>query len=134
MSEIVKMIEQIQNLYKLKKCTLNDVEDAQNKLGLKFSKEYVDYVTNFGVISFYGTEWTGLNVNGYLNVVEATMSEREIHKNFPEDCFVVENLQMEGAVIISDEKGKIYNYFNDEKNLICESLIEYLKKCLSRKN
>ena len=133
MSEIVNAIMQVPNLYKLKKCSLEDVSEAQKKLKLKFSNEYIDYVTNFGVISFYGTEWTGLNVEGYLNVVEATEDERNLHNDFPKDCFVIENLQIEDAVVISDEEGKIYEYFNGTKKLICENLLEYLKKCLLRK-
>lgn len=132
MSEIVKKILQVPNLYKLQKCSESEVLKAQEILNVKFSAEYVDYVTNFGAISFFGTEWTGLNVEGYLNVVEETLFEREIHKNFPKDCYVVENLQMEGAVVISDAEGRIYNYFNDEKVLICDSLTEYLRECLSR--
>lgn len=131
---IVDKILQIPNLYKLQKCSVAEVKMAQESLNLKFSAEYVDYVTNFGAISFYGTEFTGLNVKGYLNVVEATLSEREIHKDFPKDCYVIENLQMEGAVVISDAEGKIYNYFNETKLLICNNLVEYIEECIARNN
>ena len=77
MSKIVEKILQIPNLYKLQKCSEAEMVKAQEILNVKFSTEYVDYVTNFGAISFYGTEWTGLNVNGYLNVVEATLEARK---------------------------------------------------------
>lgn len=56
-------------------------------LGITFPDEFIDYVKEYGAISFYGTEWMGLNVDGYINVVDATKQERDINDDFPSDCF-----------------------------------------------
>lgn len=133
MSNIITKIKGTPNLYHATGCTTRQLKEAQNELGIEFPEEYIDYVKEYGAISFYGTEWTGLNVDGYLNVVEATKQERELNSTFPVDCFVVENQGIEGIIIISDGKGLIYSLQYGNKKLLCESLLEYLEICIARK-
>ena len=99
---IVEKIKNIPKLYHLKGCTDSQIEEAQKELNLKFPAEYVEYVKAYGAISFYGTEWTGLNVEGYLNVVETTKEEKDINKDFPNDCFVLENSIPETGGMVFD--------------------------------
>ncbi|ASG31494.1 SMI1/KNR4 family protein [Fusobacterium animalis] len=103
---------------------------AEKRLELKFPEEYKDYVKEFGAISFLGNEWTGLNVDGYLNVVNMTEEERALNEFFPKKYFVIENIGVDRMLVISDEKGKIYTIQYDKKELICNSLSEYLDICL----
>ena len=81
---------------------------AEKRLELKFPEEYKDEVKEFGAISFLGNEWTGLNVDGYLNVVNMTEEERALNEFFPKKYFVIENIGVDRMLIISDEKVKIY--------------------------
>ncbi len=133
MSNIITKIKCIPNLYHATGCTTRQLKEAQNELGIEFPEEYIDYVKAYGAISFYGTEWTGLNVDGYLNVVEVTKQERELNSAFPTDCFVVENQGIDGLIVVSDEKGRIYSLQYDKKELLCESLVAYLEICIARK-
>ena len=131
---IVEKIKKIKNLDK----NLNggaseeQIERAEKKLSLRFSKEYKEYVKEFGMISFYGTEWSGLNIDGYFNVVNMTEDEKALNEVFPEKYFAIENLAVDGVIIISNEEGKIYSIQYDKKELICNSLSEYLDICLKR--
>lgn len=131
---IVEKIKKIKNLDK----NLNggaseeQIERAEKKLSLRFSKEYKEYVKEFGMISFYGTEWSGLNIDGYFNVVNMTEDEKALNEVFPEKYFAIENLAVDGIIIISNEEGKIYSIQYDKKELICNSLSEYLDICLKR--
>ena len=52
---------------------------------------------------------------------------------FPKDCFVVENIGIDGVFTIMDENGKIFSYQRGEKRLLCDTLCEYLEICTSRK-
>ncbi|EUB30638.1 MULTISPECIES: SMI1/KNR4 family protein [Fusobacterium] len=108
------------------------IERAEKRLGLKFSKEYKEYLKEFGMISFYGTEWSGLNIDGYFNVVNMTEDEKALNKYFPEKYFAIENLAVDGVIFVSNEEGKIYSIQYDKKELICNSLCEYLDICLKR--
>lgn len=132
---IIDKIRSIPNLCHLSGCKTNQIKAAQKKLDLEFPDEYIDYVKEYGAISFYGTEWTGLNVEGYLNVVDATESERKIDKDFPVDCFVLENQAIDGLLILVDSKGNVYSYQSGKKTmLICKSMIEYLDICVKNVN
>lgn len=131
---IIEEIKKIPKLYYVKGCTTRQIKDAQKALGITFPDEYIDYVKEYGAISFYGTEWMGLNVDGYLNVVEATKQERELNASFPSDCFVIENLGIDGIIAIADEKGIVYSLQHSKKEKICNSITDYLKVCLNRAN
>lgn len=129
---IIDEIKNIPNLYHVKGCTTSQIKEAQKELGIIFPEEFIDYVKEYGAISFYGTEWMGLNVEGYLNVVEATRQEREMNDHFPKDCFVIENQGIDGLVAVVDEKGLVYNLQYDKKEFICNSLSDYLRMCGNR--
>lgn len=133
MKGIVDKIKKFEKLYHAKGCTTRQLKEAQSELGIEFPEEFIDYVKEFGVISFYGTEWTGLNVDGYLNVVESTKQERELNSAFPTDCFVLENQAIDGVITAVDEKGHVYTIQYDKKNLLCDSISEYLNICIARK-
>lgn len=133
MSNIVNKIKKIPNLYHSKGCTTTQIKDAQNKLEVEFSEEYIEYIKAYGAISFYGTEWTGLNIDSYLNVIEVTKQERELNNYFPRDCFVIENQGIDGLIIVSNQEGHIFGLKYNKKELICESLSDYLEICIDRK-
>lgn len=131
---IVDEIKRIPNLYHAKGCTTSQIKEAQKSLGIIFPDEFIDYVKEFGSISFYGTEWMGLNVDGYINVVDATKQEREINDDFPSDCFVLENQGIDGIITVVDEKGNVYSISYDKKELIYTSIADYLHSCVDRAN
>lgn len=132
MSNIVDKLNTIPNLFHLKGCVTSQIQKAQKALNLEFPAEYIDYIKAFGAVSFYGTEWTGLNVDGALNVVTATNEERQLDSSFPADCFVVENIGIDGLLTLMDKNGKLYSYQSGKKTLLCDTLIEYLDICLER--
>lgn len=132
MMDIINEIKKISKLYHVNGCTTSQIMDAQKALDLTFPEEYIDYVKEYGAISFYGTEWTGLNVEGYLNVVEATKQERKLNSSFPLDCFVIENQGIDSLVTVSDEKGCIYSVQYNKKEKMYNSLSEYLISCVER--
>lgn len=134
MSKLTDKINSIPNLLSTGGCTNEQISEAEKKLNLTFPEDFIEYTKNYGVISFFGTELTGLNVDGYLNVVDATLQEQKNNNNFPENCFVLENLYIDGILAVSDESGKVYSLQYDKKELLCNSFSEYLDLCIKRKN
>ena len=128
---IIDKIKTIPDLCHLSGCNMLQIKTAQKTLGLVFPAEYVDYVKHYGAISFHGTEWTGLNVEGYLNVVNATTAERKLCKDFPKDCFVLENQAIDGWLTIVKTNGKVYSYQGgNPPKFISRTIGEYLEKCI----
>lgn len=129
---IVEKIKKIEDLDINQKGGASDeqIERAEKRLNLKFSKEYIEYVKEFGVIGFFETEWSGLNIDGHLNVVNMTEDERALNEFFPKKYFVIENIGVDRMLIISNEKGEIYTIQCDKIKFLCNSLSEYLDICL----
>lgn len=132
MSAIIEKISKIEKLYHAKGCTFTQIKEAQAELGITFPEEYMDIVKEYGAISFYGTEWTGLNVDDYLNVVSVTKQEREVNSSFPSDCFVLENQGIDGLIVICNEAGEVYSLQYSKVEKIHDSIASYLDECIKR--
>lgn len=133
MSEnIVDIIKRIPDLSAIEGCTEHQVLDAQNELQLIFPTEYVSYVREFGCIDFGSTEWTGLNIQGRLNTVDATRQEMSVNPNFPKGYFVLENLGIDAKKTIVNEKGEVYLLQYDNITPLAKSLTEYLEMCIKK--
>jgi len=106
--------------------TINIVEQ---KLNVRFSIEYKEYLLAFGEASIYGHELTGICESKRLNVVDVTIEERERDENIPDDFYVIEQTHTDDIVIWQSGTGEIYksqpncNYIK-----ICDSLCRYIEK------
>lgn len=100
---------------------------AEQRLGLTFPSQYKDYLKECGILSFASHEITGLGISGYLNVVEATEAERKLGGTFPEDCVLIENIGVDGILVIMDTEGCVFSYQNGRKNAVAKSFFDYVK-------
>lgn len=116
----------------MKGCTAEQLAEAQSELGIIFPKEYVEYVREFGCVDFNGFEWTGLNVTGYLNTVEATKMEMSSNANFPKGYFVLEDLGIDDKYVIVNEQGEVYVFQYGKIWYLCGSISDYIDLCLSQ--
>ena len=104
------------------------IEHAEQVLGVKFPDEYRIYLTTLGAASINGHEFTGICKSPRLNVVDVTMSERVRHPITPEKWYVVEQTNIDDIVIWQSEKGEIWQTApNFPYKKICGSLREYLE-------
>lgn len=133
MSNILDLISGISGMKSIGACSVDQLESAQDELDLHFPKEYREYLLTYGAIRFNGVELCGLNINGHLNVVEATKEEKRVNDYFPSKMFVIEDLCIDAKKIIGDEKGNIYLLQRDRKKLICTTFLDYIEKCKYRK-
>ena len=103
------------------------IKNAEKVLGLKFSKEYREYLSDIGLASFDDREFTGICEQNYLNVVYATNRKRKLYFNVPKDIYVVEELNIDGIVIWQSSDGSIYQTVYDSKpEKIYDSLYDYI--------
>lgn len=132
MEKTTEIFSKIKDLKALGGCSEEEVQAAEKKLDLAFPEEYKNYLLKYGTVQFNGVELCGLNVTGYLNVVNATEQEKSVNYLFPNKMFVVEDLGIDAKLIVGDEKGNIYLLQRDKKRLICTSFLEYVEKCMYR--
>ena len=131
MMEVIKQIEAKHKVYHLSGCGVEEVIAAEKALELTFSEEYRNYLMNYGAISFGSHEFTGLGVDEYIDVVLATKEEKKLNQGIPNDCILIENLGIEGILILQDSNGVIYSL--DEKGRlekIANSFSVYMKSLI----
>lgn len=132
MANIIEKMKTISDLYAIKGCTLEQIQEAQDALGIIFPDEYVDYVKEFGCIDFGATEWTGLNIKGRLNTVDATIQEMRVNPYFPKGFFVLENLGIDAKRIIVNEIGEVCVLQYETITHLCDSISDYLDMCIEK--
>ena len=125
---IIELIKEKTDLITYSPVTLECINEAEKNLQVTFSKEYVEYVTTFGVAIFEGHELTGICAGKRLDVVHNTVEQRRLNPFVPSNWYVIECLDIDGVVIWQDEAGKVYQTLpSGNMVLIGESIVEYLE-------
>lgn len=120
---IAKILEEKEDLIAGKGVTVEKIKEAEKELNILFAEEYKEYLLTYGLVMCEGHELTGLGKTDRTNVVYVTKQMKEIKEGIPDDWYVIENENMDGAIIWQDPEGNIY--FNNKK--IYSSLSEFVK-------
>lgn len=126
MDKLKETLEQKYSVFTLKPATKELISAAEKELGFSFPAEYKEYLETYGCLSFSSHEITGLGADGYLNVVQATIDERRLNSSFPKDCFLIENLGIDGILILQNTSGEILEYKGKQCTKIFDTLKGYL--------
>lgn len=103
------------------------IAQAENDLNIAFPSSYKEIVKQYGVISAGTDEIFGLGVSGYLNVVESTKEERTLANGELDKYIVIQNLGIEGILIVVDENDNIFEYANGAFANLFSTTEEYIK-------
>lgn len=124
---IIECISNLKNVCHGQGAEKEAVAAAEKKLNLHFADEYREYVSTYGVISAKGIELTGIIDSKRLNVADVTLKERELYTDFPLDMYVIENVAIDGILMLQKSDGGIYELRPNAKPVKrYDSLAEYL--------
>lgn len=127
MADIVKLMQTMPDLYTMKGASEEEIQNAEQELGLKFAADYRKYVAAFGAISFESHELTGICSSKRLSAVDVTIKERR-NCEVPEDWYVIEQANIDGIVIWQDASGSVYQTGPGAKQKrLCKSLAAYIE-------
>lgn len=122
------LIKSLQGVVFSEKANESIITLAEAELSLSFSNEYKEYLKEFGAASASNFEFTGLNVSPRINVVNVTKFARE-HAEFPMGMYVVENVAIDGILILQNQEGAVFEWHPDASlRKIYDSLEAYLQK------
>lgn len=107
--DIIEAINGLNHLCALLPATPSAVSEAEQALGLCFAPDYKAYVLQFGAISACGIELTGVTTSRRLNVVSVTKRNRVMNGNIPLNMYVVEDMAIDGLLILQDATGAVYS-------------------------
>ena len=128
MSNIIQVVNELENLFPLKPATKEDINRIEKELSLSLADEYKEYLLQFGAILADGVELTGVAKSKERDVIQVTQREWEINSTVSHNMYVIENIGIEGIIIWQDESGKVYESRPNHNPVeIANSLAEYLK-------
>lgn len=126
---LVDIIKHSENAFTFAPMSQDCIHQAEKELNVTFSKEYVDYLAQFGVSIFGGHELTGLCDGKRLDVVRITQEQKKLNHYVPDDWYVVECLDIDNIVVWQDPDGAIYETFSNAKaRKVANSLVEYINR------
>jgi hypothetical protein len=103
------------------------IAQAEESLGVNFSKDFWKYTPKFGYIEVDGMELCGVVDSRHVSTVIRTQNMRELFSDFPMDCYVIESVGIDNAVMVQKSDGKIYQFLHGHDLLFAaDSLSEYL--------
>ena len=106
--------------------TEDEIRDAEDHLGVKFASDYRLYLKEIGLACFDGHELTGICKSSRLNVVDVSLSQRELFPN-ARSWYVVEETNIDEIVIWQAPSGELYQTASGSMcRRICSSLAEYI--------
>lgn len=124
-------IKTIVESFKRKRCTggitVEEIKKAEETLNVKFSSDYIDLLIAYGSLCAKGEEFLGVDENNY-DVVKATIEARNQYSDFPTGMYVVENMAIDGILLIQNTDGAIFTYQPETLvKKINDSLCDYLE-------
>ena len=129
--DILSLIDGLENLYCEEPATLEEIAEAEKRLGVKFAEEYVQMLLKYGTISSDDIELVGLSADKCYDVVHLTetIKEYEYNKHIPSSWYIIENVGIDGLVAWQDEKGRVYLTLPGQApQKYADSLVEYIIK------
>ena len=127
MVDIVAFMKNQSDFYAMNGTPEKDILLAEQLLGLKFAKDYREYVSEFGAASFDGHELTGVCKSKRLDVVNVTQSQRTTNTTVQSDGYVIEQANFDNITIWQDSNGTIYSSQSGARpQKIASNLADYL--------
>lgn len=128
MKTLEQIIEQRKDLIKGQGVSEKEIVDAEKELKMTFANDYRLYLKKYGAVSFDARELTGLVKVNRINVINVTKELWEKTGELYLNMYVVEDLGVDGVIILQDSKGYIYQcVYGNKADKLCDSLVEYLE-------
>ena len=128
MSQFVEKLKTAPNFVCMKPVESDEIDKAEESLGVHFANEYRELISACGAASIDGHEITGICSSKRLNVVQVTTRARIENPAIPCNMYVIEEMHIDGILIWQNESGNIYiSKPGADVEKGASSLLEYLK-------
>jgi hypothetical protein len=125
--DVINSLGETDKLYFVGEVDLSEIAQAAEALNVEFAKDFVEYTQKFGSISVGSIELCGIDEDPECSTVDRTLDMREMFSDFPMDCYVIESVGIDNAVMVQKSDGKIYQFLHGHDLLFAaDSLSEYL--------
>lgn len=130
--DIIEVVKNAEGFRPGKPIALEQVEQAQKELGVKFADDYIKYLLEFGNAFLISVDLLGIENDPrfkYASVVYETLEEKKYDPTAPADMYVIENLGIDGVLAWQHENGAVYYKYRYDEGLqkAADSLAEYIE-------
>ena len=122
MNSIIKIIESFKGKRFTGGVSSELIANAEKELGICIAPEYKEVLQEYGSFCVMGEEFLGIDAKNY-DIVKATNEARMSDENFPLDVYVVENIAIDGILIVQKNTGELLTYQPNCK-------LQHLASCL----
>lgn len=106
----------------------NEIERAEKRLEILFSKDYKNYLFEFGSVVINDHELTGISKTKHRDVVSVTLDKWDFHEDFKRRrLYVIEDIGIDDIIIWQDGKGNIYESQGNAIKKIYDTFEDYIK-------
>ena len=125
--DVINSLGETDKLYFVGEVDLSEIAQSAEALNVEFAKDFVEFTQKFGSISVGSIELCGIDEDPECSTVDRTLDMRELFSDFPMDCYVIESVGIDNAVMVQKSDGKIYQFLHGHDLLFAaDSLSEYL--------
>lgn len=125
---IIELLKSKQDFRHLDGVSTDEIDKAENELGLKFADDYREYLCQFALGAYDSHEFTGICKSPRLSVVSATKREKLENDNISDDMYLIEYVGMENYSIWQNTEGNVFGVpYMDVPKKIYDSLTEYIE-------
>ena len=129
MSDIIEVFKRLEDFDFMDGVTEKDIAKAESDLGVKFASDYKRYLSECGLASVDGHEFTGIVNSPRLNVVDVTLKLKKKFTYAPDDAYVLEELGIDGIVVFQTSSGNIYKASPESQFIkVADSFSEYVER------
>lgn len=106
----------------------SEIAECEQMLSVRFAPDYKECIKQYGALSYYGHELTGIVSTPRLNVVNVTNEEKRVNSGLPDNWYVIEQAGIDGIVIWQSDSGEVFqSYPSGNYKKISDSLAEYIE-------
>ncbi len=84
------------------------IKNAEEELGLKFSKEYKDFLKEHGAACANGHEFLGICESKRLNIIDATLKAKKKNEAISGDLYLIEDVGIDKILTWQNADGKLF--------------------------
>lgn len=129
MKDIIEQLNSMPDALLGKGSTEAAIASAEEILGVKFAKDFRNYLLEVGIAAVDGREFTGLGKARRTHVVKATKTNRDRGPETLKTMYVIEEAGFDGIVVWQNSQGEVFEtVFDSEPKKVAESFVDYLSK------
>ena len=108
MKKFTDIIKEYEDFTAVGGASNEQIKEAEEELGLKFSKEYKEFLKEYGAACANGHEFLGICDSKRLDIVDATLKAKKKNETVSNDLYLIEDVGIDKILTWQNADGKLF--------------------------